>query len=244
MSEQYEVDQCKRCAKELNGHYCSACGHPREMPKINGRYILSEIGSVFNFEKGILFTIRELLTRPGENIQQFILEDRSRLVKPIIFLIVCSLVYTITQQMTRFEDGYVNFAFEEHTATTRIFEWISNNYGYANIMMAVFIALWIKVFFRKYGYNYFEIMILLCFTMGVGMLIFSVFGMIDSLVDWKIIDKGFLLGVLYIAWAMAQFFEKRKWLNYLKAFLAYMLGMFTFFFIVIMLGGLIDMLNK
>lgn len=195
---------------------------------------------MLNFDKGILFTIRELLLRPGENIRTFILADRNRLVKPVVFIIVCSLVYTLLQQTLGFEDGYVGFSFDENSTTTAIFAWISQNYGYTNILMAVFIALWIRIFFRRYGYNFFEILILLCFVIGVGMLIFAFFGILDAFIDLPIIDKGFLLGVLYISWGIARFFDQRKILNYLKGFLSYMLGIVTFTFLALMLGLLID----
>lgn len=244
MSEQQNNPKCARCNSELSGSYCSNCGHPKELKRINGKYILSEIGSVLNFNKGIFFTIKELLIRPGVNIRKFIHEDRHRLVKPVVFLIVCSLVYTILQKVVHFEDGYVNYSFDESSAVTSIFTWVSQNYGYANVLIAIFIALWIKIFFRKYNYNFFEILILLCFLMGMGMLLFSFFGVIDSMSNAKIIDKGFMVAILYIAWGIARFFDKKKVINYLKAFISYILGMFTFSFVTILLGFLIDwMLN-
>ncbi len=244
MPKPENIKNCKVCNSILHGHYCSTCGHPIKLKRINGAYILSEIGSILNFDKGILFTIRELLLRPGLSVQQFILEDRNRLVKPIVFVILCSLVYTLAQQLLSFEDGYVNYGAEAESTATSIFQWISQHYGYSNILMAVFIALWIKVFFRKYGYNFFEILILLCFVMGMGMLLFAMAGAMDSIIELKIIDKGFLLGILYMAWAIGQFFGKKVW-NYIKAFFAYMLGLMTFAFVILIIGHLIDLLwNK
>ncbi len=241
MSEQKHIKKCNNCNSELFGSFCSNCGHLQKLKRINGQYILSEIGSILNFDKGILFTIRELLLRPGLNIQKFILDDRNRLVKPIVFIIVCSLIYTLFQQSFHFEDGYIDYSSGKDSAATSIFEWISKNYGYANILMAVFIAFWIKVFFRKYGYNFFEILTLLCFVMGIGMLIFSFFGIIDSIINFKIIDKGFLIGIVYISWAIGQFFDKKKYINYLKAIFSYFLGLITFTIGVFLTGYLIDL---
>lgn len=70
------------------------------------------------------------------------------------------------------------------------FCWGKNNYGYASIIMAVFIAFWIKVFFRKYQHNFFEILILLSFLMGVGMLLFSLFGLFEVKFGWKWLQFG------------------------------------------------------
>jgi len=231
---------CKKCNNELNGNFCSNCGQPTRVTRINGQYLLHEVGSVLNFQKGILFTIKELLIKPGQNIREFIAEDRNRLVKPIMFLIVCSLIYTLATRFFHFHNGYFYYSGEEKSTETLVFGWIQNNYGYVNILMAIFISGWIKIFFKKYGYNLFEILILLCFVMGIGMLLFAFFGIVDSLTDLKVIDKGFVIGMLYIPWAIGQFFDQKKYINYLKAFVSYFLGMMTFLFSVILLVFIID----
>lgn len=244
MNKYIEIEKCKKCGEELSDNFCSKCGNPKTLKRINGSYILTEIISVFNFEKGIFYTIKELLLRPGENIQKFIHNDRNRLVKPIIFVIVCSLVYTLAEQFLRFEEGYVNAGGFGDSAVANIYEWIQNNYGYANILMSIFITVWIKLFFKKYDYNFFEIIILLCFVMGIGMLIYTTTGIIESTTKWRILQVGGLIGVLYTSWAIGQFFDKNKKLNYLKGFVAYFLGMLTFYILAIFLGLGIDFISK
>lgn len=224
--------------------YCQNCGQLNQVKRIDGKYIMSELGSIFNFEKGILFTVKELLIRPGASIQTFVLQDRNKLVKPIVYIVVCSLFYTLLQSFLRFEDGYVNYSFQGGEASTMEFllNWVSSNYGYANLIMAIFIALWIRIMFKKSQFNMFEILILLCFVMGTAMLIFSFIGLLDSLVAFQILDKGFLLGFLYTAWAIGQFFDRKKFLSYVKAFFAYFLGVLTFSFAVLLTGLIIDKL--
>ncbi|MEO1212345.1 MAG: DUF3667 domain-containing protein [Bacteroidota bacterium] len=240
MADQIKRINCTQCDGEFRGNFCSTCGNPKSLRRIDGAYIISEVASIFNFEKGILLTIRELLLRPGRNIQAFILEDRNRLVKPIVFIILCSLIYTLFQQIFKFEDGYVNYSFEESSSSLYMFEWVTKNYGYANILISLFIVAWIKAFFRKDSYNFFEILILLCFVIGMGMLIFTFFGVIDSLTGLNIIDKGFFIGVLYISWSIGQFFSGNKVKNSLKGLMSYMLGLFSFALFILILGSLID----
>lgn len=232
--------ECNRCNSKLYGQFCSACGASQKINRIDGSYILSEIGSVLNFDKGILYTIRELLLRPGLSIQKFIKGERKKLVKPIVFIIVCSLIYTLFQQTLKFEDGYINYSLVTDTTSRSIFDWVSKNYGYANILISIFIAFWIKILFRKHDYNFFEILILLCYIIGIGMLIFSFFGLIDSIINFKIIDKGFLIGILYISWGIGQCFQGNKLFNGLKGFLSYILGLISFTMIIIALGLIID----
>ena len=72
------------------------------LKRIDGRYVWDEISSVLNFEKGFLYTTKELFLRPGKTVREFIQKDRNRLVKPIIFIIICSFIYSIIQQIFRY----------------------------------------------------------------------------------------------------------------------------------------------
>lgn len=238
------MTNCQSCNHEMSGKYCSNCGRSAQLIRINGHYIVHEIEHVLHFEKGILYTIKELLLRPGESVKNFISKDRSRLVKPIIFIIVTSLIYSIVNQFFHIEDGYISYN-EANTSTTGVMlQWVKNHYGYGNIIMAIFIALFIKIFFKKYGYNFFEILILLCFVMGMAMLFFTVFALIEGLINLKISQVGGILAILYSSWAIGQFFDRKKFVNYPKAFGAYLLGMITFLIATIAIGNLIDVIFK
>jgi len=235
---------CKNCNTEVNLNYCPNCGQAAKLKRIDGHYIQHEIEHVLHFEKGIFYTVKELLIRPGQNVREFIADNRVRLVKPIIFIIISSLIYTIINHYFHLEDGYVSYDEAEKSTTGVIFEWVQNHYGYSNIIMGIFIALWLKLFFKKYDYNFFEILILLCFVMGIGMLIFSVFAIAEGLFHFKLMQISGVVGIAYCSWAVGQFFEKAKITSYLKAFVSYMLGMVTFTFSVMLLGFLVDLFLK
>lgn len=235
---------CTNCSTEVTQNYCPNCGHPVTLKRINGLYIYNEISNVLNLEKGILLTIRELTINPGNNIKTFLNENRNRLVKPIIFIIVSSFIYTLANNIFNFEDGWVNYSDNKRSTTMAIFKWIQGNYGYANIIMAIFIGLWLKLFFRKYRFNFFEILILLCFIMGMSMLIFAVFGIFQSLTDVNLMQVGAIVAFIYTTYAVGQFFDRRRFFSYFKAFFAYILGMITFSLAAIALGTVIDLLIK
>lgn len=235
---------CKQCGGELSGPYCASCGRPETLRRINGSYVLSEVSSILTFDKGILYTIRELLLRPGVAIRTFINDERSRLVKPIVFVILTSLVYSLAHHYLQFEDGYVNYGSSEPTATLTIFAWIQSNYGYSNLIMALFIALWAKVLYRKHHYNYFEILIMLCFVMGMLMLIVSLFGIVDGLLHVDIMQIGAFAAFVYSAWAIGQFYETRKVMGYFKALFVYIFGMVTFLVGAVVLGMVVDAISR
>ncbi|SCY64985.1 DUF3667 domain-containing protein [Flavobacterium caeni] len=234
---------CKNCQSEYAGNFCPNCGQPAQLKRIDGHYIIHEIEHVLHFEKGILFTVRELLVNPGKNIRDFFVENRSRLVKPIIFIIITSLIYSITSHFFHIEEGYVVAKGIQKSSVTAIFAWVQQHYGYANIIMGVFIVLWLQLFFRKSGYNFFEILILLCFVMGMGMLIFALFAFLQGLTHANLMTFAGIAGFAYCTWAIGEFFG-RKPMNYFKAFWAYALGYLTFCAAAFALGNLIDLAIK
>lgn len=242
MSEKIDTELCKKCGADVNSNFCSYCGTPVELQRIDGNYLLKEVVSVLNFDKGILYTIKELVIHPGITVKKFILEDRNRIVKPVIFIIITSLIYSILRQFLQFEDGYIYHETSDPATSMAIFGWIRDNYGYGNLVMGVFIALWTKLLFKKYGYNVYEILILLCFVMGIGMLTLSLFGLAEGLTHLDLLQFGSIIFIVYATWAIGQFFERGKLTSYLKAISAYLLGMITFTLVVIITGALIDQL--
>lgn len=235
---------CKNCNHEVTLEYCPACGYPAHLKRIDSHFIRHEILHVLHLEKGIFYSIKELIIRPGKSVRTFIREDRSRLVKPVIFLIVASLAYSIINHFFHIEQGYVSAQGIQGTATNAIFAWVQSHYGYANIIMSVFIALWLKVFFRKYDYNIFEIVILLCFVMGVGMLLYAVFALVEGITNVSVMQIAGVLGFVYSTWAIGQFYDGRKISSYLKAFAAYVVGLLTITILALLAGALIDSMMK
>lgn len=221
-----------------------------KVPKrIDRKYILSELVSILNLDKGIFYTVKEIVIRPGRSVQNFIKNDRNRIVKPITFIIFCSLIYTIAQQylinndfLDEFGSGYTNSIGLKNSALVSIFEWVKKNYGYTNILMSIFIALWVKLFFRKSNYNFYEILTFLLYVLGISTLIYSLFMALDILTGYRLLYWGGIIGFVYSSWALGQFYDNRKAINYFKGAIGNMLGMITFYFIAIAIGTIIDMI--
>lgn len=234
---------CTNCNQAFNGNYCGSCGQAAKLKRIDGKYVLHEIIHVLHLEKGILYTIREMLLRPGKSVRDYIFENRTRLVKPIIFVIVTSLIYTVVSHWFHVPEKET-FQQKQPEAVTVIFGWISHHFGYANMMMGVFIALWLKVFFRKQPFNFFEILILLCFVMGVGMLLLALLSVIRNLAGYHFSLVTDIISVIYCSWAIGQFFNPSKAGSYLKAFCAYSLGMITFYTLVTIVAILVAVIQQ
>lgn len=238
------MTKCAFCDTQILQNYCPNCGQPSKLKRIDRHYVVHEIEHLFHIDRGIFYTIRELATKPGESVRSYISKDRNRLVKPVLFIIVTSLFYTICNDIFHFEAGYINFTDDKNSTYTAIFTWFQSHYGYTNLFMGVFIALWAKLFFRKSEFNFFEILILLCFVIGMNMLLYAAFGILQGLTAWSLSQIPGVVGFLYTTWAIAQFFGTEKIVNYIKAFFAYLLGMVTFVTIALLVGVVVDIVIK
>lgn len=241
------MTNCKSCHHPTLQKFCSNCGKQVVLERIDWNYIVHEVKHVLHFEKGFFYTIRETLVRPGKTVQEFISENRNRLVSPIIFVIITSLIYSVSIHLFDVQGSYIKFIDDgtaKKSSIVSIFNWINTHYGYANIMVCVFIAMWLKLFFRKHRYNYFEILILLCFVMGVGMLQFSVFAIFEGLTKISSMKFSALVFLPYLAWATGQFFDAKRPSSYFKGLAAYVIGMLSFSMVAVSLGFIVDFVLK
>ena len=76
------------------------------------------------------------------------------------------------------------------------------------------------------------------------MLIFAVFAVAEGLLHFKLLGVAGIIGVIYLTWAIGNFFEAKKIGNYLKALISFLLGSITFYIIIFAIGISIDILTK
>ena len=236
------MENCKNCNEPVNGNFCANCGQPVKLKRIDKYYIIQEIGDFLFAHKGMVYTIKKLLISPGDSVRQFLIEDRYRLVKPIAFLFITSLVYTLVCHYLQInaKDFYMEQPEIEYPTANLLINWMIDYQGYSSIITGLFIALWVKLFFRKSGYNLFEIFVLICFISGMASLFFSVTMIIQGLTHFNLIHISAFIAMIYNTWAIGQFFDKRKVKSYIKAALSCVLGTLVFSFLVSFIAIFID----
>jgi hypothetical protein len=226
---------CKNCSESFEGKFCPNCGTIAHVKRIDKHYILHELEhSILHLENGILFTLKELLIRPGKTIRNFIEGEKERFkhFKPLGFLIITSLVY-----------GFISHKFGYYEAGTEIegnaaiINWIESHNNYANLIAIAYIALGLKyVFYKKRNYNLFEYFVLMAFVTG-QIMVFGIFAEIISGITHSETptDIYHLISILYCSWSIGSFFNVKSFWGYLKAFFAYnccLLGLIITVYIV------------
>ncbi len=83
---------CLNCEKELLDKYCSGCGQKADTHRISLKnFIFHDIlHGTFHLEKGILFTAKGALTRPGKAALDYIAGKRSRYYN-VFYLILITI---------------------------------------------------------------------------------------------------------------------------------------------------------
>ena len=237
----------KNFNQHIDNKVSSISEHTSKLERIDRRYFSQQVQQIFNVDRGFLYTTKEFLIRPGKSIQEFLFENRDKHVKPIAFLIFTSIIISLISYFLNIEYSYFNVnkiqGLQDKVSTGDFGEWLNNNIGYTNLIIGIFIALWIRVFVRNY--NIYEIIIMLCFVLGETTLILSLAFVIGDVTNNGFIVLGLMLiFFLYPVWSIGQFFGKKKLINYIKSLVVIILGYMSYLFFLILIGYFLNILQN
>lgn len=168
---------CKNCESTAEGNYCSNCGQKKHTVRLDWNYLQEEIKYTFlHINKGLLYTAKQLLSRPGPAVKEFIDGKRVQHYKPILFLFVLAgLSGLLTHYLgvnKLFERLAQNQANKKMPFTPQdIYDAITNNYPLFELGLLPLISLCSWLAFRKWGYNYVENIVINSFASGLRLLI-------------------------------------------------------------------------
>lgn len=96
---------CANCGRAIDGadqKFCPACGQPTPAHRIDWHFLGHEIEhSVLHMDRGILYTLKNLMLRPGHLIRDYIDGRRAHHVKPLmLIMITAAAVVLLTQWLT------------------------------------------------------------------------------------------------------------------------------------------------
>jgi hypothetical protein len=85
---------CKNCNHTFEGNYCNNCGQAANTHKLTMHFIWHDLQhGLFHFDNGIFYTIKQLVTRPGHTIREFINGKRVRHFKPLTLVVLLATLY-------------------------------------------------------------------------------------------------------------------------------------------------------
>lgn len=85
-----ENKHCLNCGNDLTGKFCSNCGQKSDTHKITLKHLLFHdiLHGTFHFEKGMLFTAKQALLRPGKAALDYISGKRVNYYNTFYFILI------------------------------------------------------------------------------------------------------------------------------------------------------------
>ena len=194
---------CLNCGKKLVDTFCSGCGQKADTHRITFKNFISHdlLHGTFHIEKGILFTAKEALLRPGKAALDYIAGKRKRYYNVFyLILITIGLMLFIRHANELFTDQSAEVATEKvylNEASREFNELLAQKNKIIIFLFVPFAALNSFILFRRKKLNLSEHSIIAGMIL-LGVLLLSTFSHI--LFWFKLIHQiGMVISLLTIA---------------------------------------------
>jgi len=148
---------CKNCSAYYTGNYCPQCGQPADTHAINAHYFLHDIPhSIFHVDKGLLYTLRALFTRPGKMLKEYLAGKRVKHFRPFGYVVIMSTICTLLIKWI--EKGMISL-YQQYNPDHQVSVHHSFFDQYISLLIFILIpvlSLVTWLCFRKKQYNYWE----------------------------------------------------------------------------------------
>ncbi|WPO78112.1 DUF3667 domain-containing protein [Flavobacterium sp. KACC 22761] len=217
-------------------YYCSNCGQPAATHKINIHFLWHDIQhGLLHFDKGITYSLKQLFTRPGHTVREFIEGKRVRHFKPLSLVVVLATLYGVLYHyfhINTFPDpGDKTLDYNEFN------EWVAIHFSWVTIATIPIYTIGTYIVFRKQGYNFVKFFVLNTFKASqrlfVQILTFPILLYLNGTPEIrKFSSVTYFIGLVLIFWTNIQFFNKMsKWKAFYLSILSHLIFLVCFFVI-------------
>ena len=211
--------QCSNCGHEGDEKYCGQCGQPLRVERIRLPQLLHDLVHTFtHFEKGFLFTLKQLVLHPGKMQRSYLAGARSAHQKPFPFFVICGTVCAL-----------VLFRLYQPERNNEQEEFFKHYYVFVQTAMLPVYALVAWLFFFRSKFYYAEILVMNVYMVGMMMLFVIPINLFHNYLSNGVISLlEIILLALYNVWTYIQFFPGRHpWLTAIRSviniFISYLL---------------------
>ncbi len=213
---------CKNCGQNASGNFCAHCGQSTKVDKINFSNFLKELSdSIFQVNKGLFYSLKELFVRPGHSIREYLDGKRKNHFKPVAYAFTLSTIYFLLSQlletgtfMNDFIEGYSNGLDdpEEEVNELANLQWFAKNYAYTMLLLLPLFSLASFLAFAGAGFNYLEHLVLNAYITGqqaVLYLLSAIFSLVTRDDNW-LAALTLFLSTAYVFYVFWQFFSEKS----------------------------------
>ncbi|MDX1939563.1 MAG: DUF3667 domain-containing protein [Saprospiraceae bacterium] len=224
--------------------------HPE---RITSKTIWHGLLDIFNLERGLIYTVVALTTKPGAALREYLYENRKKLVPPFRFLIFTVAIGTfLTLQYFKynelaqlFETGFKQGAEQEDLsdrgqeflqAYMKGITYIYNNYFNVFLLAGVPIMALMTFWLWRKKMNYAEHLVINSYLTSYLTLIYIVMMPILWLSDYMKLSILYFIGsLIYSAYFYIQVFQEKIGRGIFKTFIVNLLYLLAYYILVIII---------
>lgn len=213
--------KCLNCNSEATGSYCYNCGQKTSTVRFSIKHIFkSDIANQYYsfFKNGLFFTLKELATRPGYSIREYILGKRVNHMNYMsLYLLITAGVVFIEKYVKISEAELISSDKSSQQLMAQYFKFLEDNPKTVIFVTIPFLSVFTFLFFKKSNFNFSENLILNTYKASALLLISKIvflFALITSNTTFlKAINELAGYGAFaYSFWFLYQFFyDKEKY---------------------------------
>jgi len=168
---------CLNCDTALADKYCGHCGQPAATHRLSMGHLLHEIPhTIWHVDKGIFYTLRELLTRPGATILGYMRGQRARHFAPLSLLLLVTGISSFVAAKLHLgevatQTSMAGSAAELRAAHQHGTESMMRYMGWLYVGAAPFMALFARRVLRRSGLNLAETLVAVLYVTAAGNLL-------------------------------------------------------------------------
>lgn len=174
--------KCLNCEEKLTGNFCSNCGQKSATHRISFKNFISHdvMHGVFHIERGIFYTAKEALTRPGKAALDYISGKRKRYYNVFYLILICVgliifLRHFYEALIVALDSKYVEKRIELNEASKKLDAIFSQKSKIIVLLFVPFAALNSFILFRRKKLNLSEHAIIAGMIL-LGMLLLTALG--------------------------------------------------------------------
>ena len=219
--------RCLNCRQLLlmNQRFCHQCGQKTDTHRINFHFLVHEVPhSIFHVDNGILFTLKELFTRPGHSIREYLEGKRQQHFKPVMLVLIMGSLCALTQFLLNSKPKAETEVFKGDISGTNItkyidfngfisyfrhiVDWLGSHLAFTVLLMLPIAAFGFYLGFRKYKLNYPEWFVIFLFLAGQSLTVYILFIFLNRFAG-NFNPLFFLVCLGLVIFSLIQLFEER-----------------------------------
>jgi hypothetical protein len=207
------MESCQNCNEIITGNFCANCGQKTSIHRYSFKHFIKHdlIHGIWSIDKGIIFTIKELFTRPGHSIRDFINGKR---VGYFSFVTLLVIILGVSHFIGEYSHVKLSDLMPESSKESMnvIEEFTNENPKLALLLTIPFYSVFSFLWFRKSKLNLTEHFVINSYKTVVESIIGLIFIIITVIYTnqkglMTIYSFSVFFSLLYTFWYYKQFFS-------------------------------------